>query len=117
MGVMKLFSSCGSDECIPTLEESRSPASRAPQNPDPRNFVIRKVEQHGSFLIAEILYPDCTNFEGKKILVFKKISERQLRSLKVLDPHFCDGGHLSPIARFVPTTAGWRYARRFCKTN
>jgi hypothetical protein len=82
------------------------------RDPDPENFIIEKVEERGGFLIAQILYPNCRNYEGRKLLLYEGITEEQLRRNRRLDPHFCDhGGHVSPVARFEPTEAGWRYAR------
>jgi len=61
------------------------------------------------FLIAEVQYPNCTNFEGKKILVFKGMTIRELATLDELDPHFYEDSKL--IARFVPTCEGMSMAR------
>lgn len=80
-------------------------------NPNPRHFEVLKVEQIGPHLIAEVRYPDCTNYEGTKILVFKNMTEIELRSLDSLDPHFCKGDHPSPFARFEPTEEGWNAAQ------
>lgn len=84
-------------------------------NPNPRNFSIRRVEMIGKYLIAKIHYPDCTNFEGMKILVYENLSIEQLSSLTFIDPHFCDGDHPSPIARFTPTEDGWYHAVKLTK--
>lgn len=81
-------------------------------NPDPDNYQIVKAEEHGKWLIVQIRYPDCTNFEGNKILVFKDTTLIQLVNQKVIDPHFFnDKKFKSPVARFVPTEEGWDMAR------
>ncbi|MHA2183345.1 MAG: hypothetical protein ACXAAH_18150 [Promethearchaeota archaeon] len=86
------------------------------KNPNPRNFIISKIMMGSKHAIVSIKYPDCTNYEGKKILVFEDISFNQIQELSFVDPHFCDNGkHISPIARFVPTEDGWRMAIRFIK--
>jgi hypothetical protein len=83
-------------------------------NPNPANFSILKFEMVGEFLILFVRYPDCTNFEGRKILVFEDISADDLFDQKRLDPHFCEEC-FSPIARFVPTQHGWDLAMKFCQ--
>ena len=93
--------------------------SKIKRNPNPNNYVIKKcASSHGSidfFTIVEINYPDCENFEGNKILVFKNVSIEQLEKQKVIDPHFSDNDkYFSPIARFVPTQEGWENADMFC---
>ena len=44
-----------------------------PGNPNPANYKIISTLKIGNILIAEIVYPDCKNYEGKKILVFEGI--------------------------------------------
>ncbi len=79
------------------------------------NFYIQRIERVGEWLIALIVYPDCTNFEGQKILVYRT-SLASLGSQKHLDPHFSDNSaYLSPIARFIPTEEGWELAKKFCE--
>lgn len=54
------------------LSGDSSPA--VPPNPNPMRFVIDDIREfHGSrtITIADVVYPDCTTFEGKKILVFE----------------------------------------------
>ena len=83
-------------------------------NPDPFNYVIERILQQGPFLILGILYPDCTNYEGRKVLVFFNATLEQLHQQKAIDPHFSGNQkYHSPIARFVPTEAGWAMAIRF----
>lgn len=86
----------------------------APPNPDPAKFSIGVTEQIGPNLVAEVLYPNCPSYEGRKILVFEHLSDSHLRSCKWLDPHFSKvraGGTLTPVARCEPTLRGWRLAR------
>lgn len=74
-------------------------------NPDPANFEILKTVQVGNAVCATIRYPDCTNFEGKKICVYANTTEKELLARTNLDPHFTKGDE-SPIARFKPTKKG-----------
>lgn len=46
----------------------------SPGNPNPDNYQLIKVQEDGEWLIVKIKYPDCTNFEGAKILIFKNPS-------------------------------------------
>ncbi len=68
----------------------------------------------GRALIVKVIYPDCTNYEGQKILVFADTTIPQLYAATVLDPHFTNqapAGALVPVARFEPTARGWKLAR------
>jgi hypothetical protein len=87
------FSSCSADQ----------PSAG---NPDPGNFKILRIVNYSAYTLTEILYPGCANFEGKKILLFRAPNQ-VVMDAKVIDPHFCDGPHLSPIARFRPDQEGW----------
>lgn len=85
-------------------------------NPNPSNYKIIDTLTVGNFLIVEIVYPDCKNYEGKKILVYEGVTWQQLRSQKLIDPHFSNKpGYFSPIARFEPTKRGFVLAERFAR--
>ena len=84
MGVFKLVSSC--DDKSHSRNRSNGPTQteyvyieRISNNPDPTRFVIQKTERAGRFLIAEVHYPNCQNYEGNKILVFDGVTEKMLR--------------------------------------
>lgn len=81
--------------------------------PDPRVFEIQTLLGYPNAVVAKIRYPNCTTFEGTKILVFTGVTVDQVREAGVLDPHFSDKaprGAVVPIARFEPTALGWRLA-------
>jgi hypothetical protein len=85
--------------------------------PDPVGAEILRVTRIGEFLIALVQYPDAENYEGRKILVYRGVSSKRLRSWAKIDPHFsklCP--ERSPIARFVPTKEGERMAELFCRS-
>jgi hypothetical protein len=85
-----------------------------PGNPDPDNYKIVQAEEIGQYLIIKLNYPNCTNFEGNKILVFKDITLLKLINQKKIDPHFFKHKNFaSPIARFTPTPEGWEMAKTF----
>lgn len=85
-------------------------------NPDPANFVIEKIEQAGRFVIVLARYPDCTNFEGRKVMVYEDQTVERIRRRKRLDPHFADSSD-APAARFRPTDEGWKRAVAFCRSQ
>lgn len=75
-------------------------------NPNPNNCKILTHSTHGSYLVATIKYPDCANYEGLKVLLFKDITFEELSKQKGIDPHFSKNNKFSPIARFEPTERG-----------
>lgn len=79
-----------------------------PINPNPFEFRVLIVMSIGTNIVAEIEYPNCINFEGKKILVFENMSMVEFSNQVAIDPHFSSGSKL--IARFVPTEYGWARA-------
>lgn len=79
-------------------------------NPNPNNYKVVRLEQCGSYFILELSYPDCTNYEGKKIMLYKGRIE-DLFNQKIIDPHFSENkSFMSPIGRFEPTPFGWDLA-------
>jgi hypothetical protein len=85
-------------------------------NPNPKNYVLLEQKEIGRFLIVKLKYPDCTNYEGTKILLFENTTALELHLQDGIDPHFCENQNFkSPIARFVPTTAGWDMAVKLCE--
>jgi hypothetical protein len=87
-------------------------------NPDPKNYIIKRYIQIDKYLLIEINYPDCTNYEGNKILLYENITLNQLKSQKLIDPHFSENkNYVSPIARFEPTDKGWELALIICNKN
>jgi hypothetical protein len=73
-------------------------------NPDPKNFTILEERFHNGYLILLVKYPDCTNYEGKKLMIytgFNNSKELLEYNKGNLDPHFSkDKG--APIIRFKP---------------
>ncbi len=92
-------------------------------NPNPARFSIKETIQIGKVLVAKVHYPDCTNYEGVKVLVFSNCKDEDLRKRKTLDPHFSPfhyvetyNLHLNgPIARFEPSDKGWELAIKFAE--
>lgn len=83
-------------------------------NPDPNNYKLVRAEEAGEYLLLQISYPNCANYEGNKVLVYKGINLIGLVNQKTIDPHFSNNKQFaSPIARFVPTEEGWKMAQVF----
>jgi hypothetical protein len=81
-------------------------------NPDPSNFIITESLQIGNILLVKIKYPDCTNYEGMKILVYEDTTIQALIAQQKIDPHFSENAkYKSPLARFEPTDHGWSCAK------
>lgn len=122
MGIGPRFSGCSDTShnrggCGSSTLTKYVNVDRASGNPNPARFNINKMLEVGSYLIAEVYYPNCQNYEGKKILVFEGVPEKVLQKQISLDPHFCDSSeHPSPVARFEPTARGWNYAVSFCRS-
>ena len=88
-------------------------------NPNPTNYNIVKYQKEGRYLILHVDYPDCTNYEGRKILVYVNTTIEAIVAQARqhgLDPHFAANEDLlSPVARFVPTEWGWNAALVFAR--
>lgn len=95
------------------------PSSSSSLNPNPSNYKILKAVEENGFLILKINYPNCTNFEGNKILVFARgVTLLDIVNQKLIDPHFSSNdSYHSPIARFEPSDRGWNWAVNFSRTN
>lgn len=87
-----------------------SPVAVAP-NPDPARYEVleRYVISNGpcSVTLLMVRYLDCTNYEGKKIMLF----DGEVLPAGPLDPHFQASG--GPIARFRPDNKGMEMAALF----
>ena len=84
-------------------------------NPNPKRFNVITEKKIGDLTIAKVNYPDCTNYEGNKILVMKSKYLAKAKNKGTLDPHFCKDESLSPVARFAPTKDGWHMALLFAE--
>lgn len=87
--------------------------TRINSTPDPYQYNILRKEIVDGYPILMVFYPDVTNYEGKKILMYPKNFNLDLIKDKI-DPHFFDDGD-SPIARFEPTNYGWHMAITLAK--
>jgi hypothetical protein len=115
MGLNILLSRCSAGCTCGGHTPLAAPVPVTPTMPDPDNYQILSWAKFGTFLVVEVRYPDATNYEGHKILVFKDTSLEQIEAHGCVDPHFCESPeHPSPVARFVPTAEGLAMAKMFC---
>lgn len=106
MGLSPLGCSCEpcKIEKISIADDGKIWAQTKNPNPDPKNFEILEIYAFRNAHVLVVKYPNCTNFEGKKVLVYKG----KYKELTERDPHFSKG--YSPIARFAPTREGQKLA-------
>lgn len=107
-------------EPIPDTGERPEPIINLPSiilpNPDPRNYEIVASQKIGEFLIVQVFYPDCTNYEGRKTLMFEGVTIDELVNQGSIDPHFAENKDFhSPVARFEPTPKGWEMAQKLAE--
>lgn len=103
MGISFFHRSC-STQPAPLINQIVNFITRTPQAPNPAQFTIIDATQVGDYCVLEVRYPNCSNYEGRKILLMEGSAEKH-KGRRTLDPHFEPGEH-SPIARFEPTTRG-----------
>lgn len=111
---MRLVSGGTSGVSFRPVSGNSSTIARHPLDPDPNKWHIVAHEQIGAFLVLKIRYPNCTNHEGNKILLYRGVTISDIQEWDYLDPHFLEGC-VSPIARFSPTDEGWQDAISFAK--
>lgn len=111
LGILGGRSSCScnktTDRVVEKIVEKRVVVQALP-NPDPNRFKVIKYQEVGAYLIVLVNYPDCTNYEGNKIMFYKTTYKEFSRKYRI-DPHFCENC-FSPIARFKPDDEGWQMA-------
>jgi hypothetical protein len=82
-----------------------SPYAVTNSAPDPDNFKIIEEYTIGDYLVLHVNYPNCTNYEGNKWMVYRTNGRSSQTILKVnqgkLDPHF-SVNYYSPIMRVHP---------------
>lgn len=86
-------------------------------SPNPWKFTIHEIWQYKHATVAIIDYPNCTNFEGSKVIVFRGQQRDALLKAEQIDPHFYQKSTtLSIIARFRPDAKHVDLARQFAKS-
>ena len=81
------------------------------QAPDPSRWKLLVKKQYAYGYVLMVKYQGCTNFEGKKVMVYRG----QFTERTVLDPHFADGDE-SPLVRLKPDDYGWELANIIAKS-
>lgn len=121
MGFAKCMSNPYRNDCCAHASISPPvfvPVSAPLPNPSPERFSILRSERVGDYLILMVHYPDCTNFEGVKIMVYQGFADTAAllaASNGKLDPHFCPHGP-SPLVRFKPNEKGFDAAIAYAKS-
>jgi hypothetical protein len=101
---LKTFSDCNYSKVTSSTDTS--------PNPNPFRFEIREGFDYDKCCVLVVYYPDCTTFEGMKVLVTDGCVA-DYKVAKSLDPHFFEKGDV--IARFKPTKEGIEQAKSFAK--
>jgi len=109
MGVFKIGSVSKFDN---SAHSNPRPRPKGNGQPNPSRWKLKRHLTMNHYLIIEITYDDCINFEGRKILMFDKgVTLKDITRQKLIDPHFSESkDFFHPIARFVPTQRGWEMA-------
>ena len=123
IGIFGSLKSCSSYDKQPTRVIERERIVEKPvyiekklPNPDPFNYIVKRHEYVGKFLLMDVVYPDCNNYEGRKIMAYENVVIDDLKRQVSLDPHFSSNKKFhSPIARFEPTPEGWKRAVKFAE--
>lgn len=107
MGLNLLMSSSENDKSRRCVSEP----TIIPNQPDPGVFTIEKHFSNKDHTVVIVDYPDASNYEGKKIIVYLYTSYEQIVKERRLDPHFTSAKiNVKPFARFEPTQLGWAKA-------
>lgn len=103
---------------VKVIVPRRRKVGRKLPNPDPTNYEVLRYLPVKKNLVIEILYHGCTNYEGRKVLLFHNCTYEKLMKQKTIDPHFSENKKFySPCARFPPTEWGWCAAVHVGKTH
>lgn len=93
----------------PKISGERDYSYLEPLEPHPEVFKIIDAREGYKYLYLEVLYPHCTNFEGRKIILMKDTTLIDVCLTKILDPHFYKENKI--IARFRPDDEGRKLAK------
>ena len=104
--------------CDTPLSRRVSPTEVTVPNPNPYRFELLFKVHVGDHLVVKLKYPDATNFEGTKVLVFGDgVTWDQIEDQGFIDPHFSESDEaIHPIARFRPDDEGVGMAIFFAKS-
>ena len=98
---MSLFSNT-SDDCNENTDTS----------PEPNPFRFEILDEHEELrtIALKVRYPNATEFNGIKILVYDITHKDWIHNTKKLDPHFLEG-EISPLVRLKGNDLGWILAK------
>lgn len=86
------------------VSSAATPASQTAPNPNPYRFTVEDAWERGHLTVALVRYPDCTTFDGLKILVLDGKCASELKQATHLDPHLLPENRV--VARFRPDAKG-----------
>jgi hypothetical protein len=110
MGCSCMGSSSGN--CSPSYTKK----SETTPNPNPHRFTIKEIWSSGHASILWVNYPDCTTFNGDKIMVYCGLYWDRLLEKKALDPHFIIDDMNYPLVRFRGNHHGLEWAKSFVES-
>ena len=112
MGLLRFSRSSFDDDYRPSVSNVTNNVTIVKGNPNSYNYKILDYYHINGNLVVKINYPECRNYEGNKILVFKGVTLKKLLRQKRIDPHFSrNKKYISPFARFEPTKEGLKFAK------
>ena len=79
-------------------------------NPNPHKFKVEQLYAYPNCYVSLINYPNCSNFEGNKILV----TTYNPLDRDSIDPHFYQNSGL--LARFEPSSRGMALAHSLAES-
>ncbi len=110
-------SSCSRDTPNSTVACSKVDIIANP-NPNKYRWEVLSVDSFiTGWCVVVLKYSDCTNYEGKKVLVYDNMFKFiEMKKAGAIDPHFDDKSY-SPVARFEPTDRGIRMAKTLARSG
>jgi hypothetical protein len=76
------------------------------------SYTLHRREVLKACQVVWLVYPNCENLEGNKILIIRNTKQLPKR----LDPHFSEDNGLDVFARFKPSDENFSIALNFART-
>ena len=84
--------------------------SHQDHRPDPEKFSIKRTQQVGCSLVAEVHYTGCNDDDYKRCMVFERVRESDFKAWWTKINPFFSPCNNSPIAMFRADDFGWLLA-------
>lgn len=72
IGFGRSYGTTNDNSCTCKSCKNSEPAPKLP-NPDPLKWEVLNSFEENGYLLVELHYPDCTNYEGKKIMLYEGV--------------------------------------------